>query len=188
MIAFARLVGIALAAALALSLLPAAAVGEDAGAPPCGWHGQEPREANDHELRTSVLCLINRIREHYGIPPLDYNLALRQSASSHSVSMVRSRSLSHYGPGGSTLTTRVARAGYLGDMSGFRAAENIGAGQGQLGSPFAIVRTWMRSTTHRENILDRGLRDFGVGVARGDPLGGGRNAATYTIDFGARWR
>jgi uncharacterized protein YkwD len=178
--------GFALAITVASLLVPSA--GQADATPRCGWYGKSPGEASNHELRSSTLCLVNQIRERHGIPPLDFNLALRQSASAHSANMVRSRSLSHYGPGGSTLTTRVARAGYLGDMSGFRAAENIGAGQGSFGSPFAIVRSWMQSPGHRRNILDRGLRDFGVGVARGNPLGRSGNAATYTIDFGARWR
>ena len=180
--------GIALAIAAAFLLAPSAGYG-DADTPRCGWYGKSPGAASDHELRTSTLCLVNQIRERHGIPPLDYNLALRRSASIHSVSMVRSRSFSHYGPGGSTVTSRVARSGYLASMSSFRVAENIGAGKGRrYGSPLAIVRTWMRSSSHRQNILDRGFRDFGVGVAHGDPLGRGANAATYTLDFGARWR
>lgn len=181
--------GIALALALAalLGVAPGAAPAD--GAPGCGRHGQAPAAATDHELRTSVLCLLNRIRENRGIRPLEFNESLRRSASAHSVSMVRSRTLSHYGPAGSTVTTRVLRAGYLTSVSRFRVAENIGAGGGQeFGSPRAIVNAWMRSPGHRQNILDRGLRDFGVGVARGNPYGHDRNAATYTVDFGARWR
>lgn len=182
----ARRRGIALAIAAVLWVLPCAAQAD--GASSCGRFGQAPAAATDHELRSSVLCLLNRVRENHGIPPLEFNESLRRSASAHSVSMVRSRSLSHYGPGGSTVLSRVARAGYLASASRFRVAENIGAGGGQeFGSPRAIVDAWMRSPGHRENILDRGLRDFGVGVARGYPYGHDRNAATYTVDFGTRW-
>ncbi len=179
--------GVALAITAVLWVFPGAAHAD--GASDCGRHGQAPATATDHELRTSVLCLLNQIRENRGIPPFEFNESLRRSASAHSVSMVRSRTLSHYGPGGSTVLTRVARAGYLASASRFRIAENIGAGGGQeFGSPRAIVNAWMRSPGHRENILDRGLRDFGVGVARGNPYGHDRNAATYTVDFGTRWR
>jgi len=177
--------GVALAIAAVLWVVPGAA---QAGAAACDGRGQAPAAATDHELRTSVLCLLNQVRENHGIPPLEFNESLRRSASVHSVSMVRSRTLSHYGPGGSTVTTRVVRAGYLASASRFRVAENIGAGAGQeFGSPRAIVSAWMRSPAHRENILDRGLRDFGVGVARGNPYGHDGNAATYTVDFGTRW-
>lgn len=180
--------GVALALMTAFLVVPGAAHGEEAGGPGCGRHGRAPRQASDHELRTSILCLVNQVRERHGIAPLEFNDALRRSASAHSVSMVRSRTLSHYGPGGSTLISRVTRAGYLANSARYRVAENIAAGIGRrFGSPRAIVRSWMRSPGHRRNILDGGLRDFGVGVARGYPYGRDRNAATYTIDFGIRW-
>jgi uncharacterized protein YkwD len=181
---------VTLAFSFAFLLLPS--LGRtDAGAEPsrCGLAGQAPRAATEHQLRTSVLCLVNLARKHHGVRPLHFNSALRHSATIHSMSMVRSGSFSHYGPGGSTLTTRIARAGYLARVAAYRVAENIGTGQGRrFASPFAIVQEWMHSAGHRENILDPGLHDFGVGVARGDPLGGGANAATYTLDFGARRR
>jgi uncharacterized protein YkwD len=50
------------------------------------------------------------------------------------------------------------------------------------------VRMWMHSPPHRANILDPSLRDFGVGIARGDVLNGGSRGATYTLDLGARSR
>jgi uncharacterized protein YkwD len=174
-------------ALVALALSPGAAPGDAAAAPRCGRVAQAPRAATDHQLRTSVLCLVNLARERRDIPLLEFSLELRRSASAHSKSMVSAGILSHYGPGGSTLTTRIARSGYLARASQYRLAENIAAGRARrFGSPLAIVRGWMASPGHRQNILDRGLHDFGVGIARGDPLGGNGNAATYTLDFGAR--
>ncbi|HEX6752315.1 MAG TPA: CAP domain-containing protein [Solirubrobacterales bacterium] len=169
--------------------VPAAGFGDDERSSRCGEVFQPPGAATEHQLRTSVLCLVNAARERNGIEPLEFNLALRKSAEAHSISMVRSGILSHYGPSGSTPTSRVAHSGYLGRMSSFRVAENIGAGRGQeYGSPMSIMRMWMGSALHRQNILDSGLRDFGVGVSYGDPLGGGRDAATYTLVFGVRSR
>jgi uncharacterized protein YkwD len=174
----------ALAALGCLLVLVAASTPAQAA---CGRIGQPPRAASDHELRTSILCLVNQARQHRGIAPLQFNPALRRSATAHSRSMVRSGSLTHYGPNGSTLESRIARSGYFARAAYYRVAENIAAGPGRhRGSPRAIVRGWMRSPGHRQNILDPGLHDFGAGVARGDPLGSGSNAATYTLDFGAR--
>ncbi len=142
-----------------------------------------------HQLRSSVLCLVNLARRRHGIGPLRYNPELRRAAAGLSQAMVATGSFSHYGPDGSTMTTRISHAGYLADAASFRVAENIGAGRGRAhGSALAIVREWMHSAAHRANILDSSLHDFGVGVARGDPLRGGRNSATYTLDFGARSR
>jgi len=171
----------------ALALSPAASHGDAAAASRCGLDRQSPRAATLHQLRTSVLCLVNRARERHGMAPLHFSPALRRSATGLSKAMVRSGSFSHYGPSGSTLTSRISRSGYLARASSYRLAENIAAGQGRSsGSPQAIVRDWLQSAGHRRNIFDRGLRDFGAGVARGNPLGGSADAATYTLDFGAR--
>ncbi|MBW8059317.1 MAG: CAP domain-containing protein [Solirubrobacterales bacterium] len=176
--------GIAVAAAIVLSLILAPGA---AGKSRCGQFAQAPRQASDHQLRTSVLCLVNRARERRGMAPLRFSRPLRESATGHSRSMVRSNTLTHYGPGGSTLTSRVARSGYLASASSYRLAENIGAGRGRSnGSPLAIVRDWMDSPGHKANILDRGLRDFGVGIARGNPLGRDSNAVTWTLNLGTR--
>ena len=172
-----------LVASLGLVLLPGTAL----GGPRCGEAYRAPAELTDHQLRTSVLCLVNRARERHGLHRLDFNLALRRSATVHSRSMVRSGSFSHYGPG--TVTSRAAQFGYLVRASGYRMAENIAAGEGSmLGSPIGVVQLWMSSPPHRANILDPSLRDFAVGVARGNVLSGGSRGATYTLVFGARSR
>jgi uncharacterized protein YkwD len=178
-----------LAAVSALGLSAGAAPSDAAAMPRCGRVGQAPRAATAHQLRSSALCLVNLARERHGIAPLRFSPELREAATAHSRSMVRDGSLSHYGPRGSTLTTRIARTGYLARAASFRAAENIGAGEGRgYGSPLAIVRGWMHSAGHRGNILDPGLRDFGIGIARGNPYGGSRNAVTYTLDLATRSR
>ena len=101
--------------------------------------------------------------------------------------MVHHRYFSHYGSGGSTLTGRVGRAGYLAGAGFYFVGENIGGGPGRrFGSPIQVFRSWMHSPPHRANMLDRKFRDAGVGVARGYPYGGGPNAATYTLDLGVR--
>jgi uncharacterized protein YkwD len=153
----------------------------------CGRFALAPRAATKHQLRSSTLCLINLMRERHGVAPLSYSEELRRSASAHSESMVRGRYFSHYGPGGSTPLSRIARTGYLASASSFRLAENIADGIGRrFGSPFAIVRDWMHSPEHRRNILDPALREFGAGVVHGAPIGGGDDAATYTLDFASR--
>jgi len=169
------------AAVIATGFAPSAAA-----AAPCGDSTAVPSRLSLHQMRSSVLCLVNRIRGHYHLHPLAYNKALRTSASAHSVSMVVHGYFAHEGPGGS-MSHRISRAGYLSSAGEFVIGEDLGGGGGALGSPRAVVRDWMHSPPHRENILDPDFRDAGVGVARGFPLGGaGSRAATYTVDFGAR--
>lgn len=174
----------ALVLALAVIAWPVPSAG--AAKAPCGHSTAAPRQLSLHQMRSSVLCLINRVRGHYHLHPLAYNKALRTSASAHSVSMVVHGYFAHEGPGGS-MDHRISRAGYLATAGAFVIGEDIGGGDGRSGSPRAVVRDWMHSPPHRENILDPHFRDAGVGVARGFPLdGSGARAATYTVDFGAR--
>ena len=169
--------------ALAVALLPAASA---EAASPCGHSTAMPGKLTLHQMRTSELCLINRVRVHYGLVPLHFNAELRDSAIGHSDSMVVHRYFGHEGPGGS-VDSRISRAGYLSQASSFVIGENIGGGTGRhWGSPMAVFEEWMHSPPHRANILDPSFRDAGVGVARGFPLGGRSGAATYTVDFGAR--
>lgn len=170
--------------ALAAFLLPVS--GAAAKGAPCGNSTAAPRRLTLHQMRSSELCLINRVRAHYGLHPLIFNAELRDSATGHSDSMVANRYFAHEGPGGS-MDSRVSRTGYLHSARAFTIGENIGGGQGRrYGSPMAVFKDWMHSPPHRANILDPGFRDAGVGVARGYPTGGTAGSATYTVDFGSR--
>jgi uncharacterized protein YkwD len=173
---------VALILTIVVLVMPAAAQAKA----PCGPSTTAPRALSLHQMRSSVLCLINRIRVHHKLHPLAYNQALRTSASAHSVSMVAHGYLAHEGPGGS-MDSRISRAGYLAAGGQFVIGEDLGGGGGRWGTPMAVVRDWMHSPPHRENILDPHFRDAGVGVARGFPFSEhGPYAATYTVDFGAR--
>lgn len=175
---------------LAFALLLSPAPAQSASARPkarCAHAGRAPEEATLHYLRTTMLCLVDRVREHFGIPPLRFSHDLFRSATGHSNDMVRHGYFSHYGSRGSTLLGRVGKAGYLSGAGYYLVGENIGGGPGRrFGSPIQVFRSWMHSPPHRANILDPKFRDFGVGVARGYPYGGGPAAATYTLDFGVR--
>ena len=104
----------------------------------------------------------------------------------HSRSMARGDFFSHYGKRGSSPIDRVRRTGYLSGSRRWRVAENIGWGSGSRSTPRAMVKAWMRSRSHRVNILRGAFRDVGVGVVRGAPVKGYGGAVTYTIDFGRR--
>lgn len=141
------------------------------------------------EVKKATLCLLNRERTSRGLPKLSSNGELGRAAQRFSASMVRGRFFDHVSPSGSTLKSRV-RGGtsYLhGAVRSWSLGENIAWASGELATPKQIVRSWMTSPGHRRNILDAGFRHIGIGVAPGAPGdAGGRPAATYTTDFGAR--
>ena len=163
---------------------PSAPAAADRG---CAEALAAPRAMTLRALRGSVLCLVNRAREKRGLAPLRDNPELRRSATRHSADMVARRYFGHEGPLGGTATERAARCGYLARLGTYSIGENIGGGVGRrFGSPAAVYRAWMEIASHRANILSPGFHDFGIGVVRGFPGGGGPQAATYTLDFGSR--
>lgn len=166
-------------------------------AKPCTNAATMPGMANLAAIKKATLCLLNNERSSRRIPRLSSNAQLAKAAQGFSASMVRDGFFGHVSPTGSTLSTRV-RGGtsYLrGPVRSWSLGENLAWGSGELATPQQIVRSWMNSSGHRRNILDRRFRHVGIGVATGAPGGiatgaadgvGRGPAATYTTDFGVR--
>lgn len=180
----ATLLSPALVACIALAL-PASA----AAATPCANTELVPSAANIAAVKKATLCLLNAERTSRSLSKLTSNGQLGKAAQSFSATMVRQRFFDHVSPSGSTLDNRVRRGtSYLrGQVRSWSLGENIAWGSGELASPNEIVDSWMNSSGHRRNILDRRFRHIGIGVAAGAPDNvRGQPAATYTTDFGAR--
>lgn len=121
-----------------------------------------------------VLRLVNVERGKAGCGGLHMDDRLRKAARTFSALMAAKNFFSHVSPDGSTFVDRIERAGYPRDQA---AAENIAYG---YSSPAAVMKGWMNSTGHRENILNCSLKAIGVGLAY-------RQSTPYwTQDFGRR--
>ncbi|HUN78959.1 MAG TPA: CAP domain-containing protein [Solirubrobacteraceae bacterium] len=146
-----------------------------------------PAPGNLEEVRSAVLCLIDRERAAAGESPLRPDAKLQRAAQGHSEEMVAQDYFAHVAPDGSTPTDRMRAAGYIPNSRvGYEVGENIAWGTLWLATPQAIVNAWMASPGHRANILDAGYRDTGIGVAPHAPtsLAEGQAGAIYTQDFG----
>jgi len=178
---------LAAVAALAVPLAvasPASAVTAKAAQTACPAAAAAPAPGNVTQLERTTLCLVNVERSQRGLRPLRSNGRLATAAGGHSRDMVRRDFFSHAAPGGSTMSHRIKRAGYLSGARSYTVAENIAWGTGSLGTPLQIVRSWMKSAGHRANVLNGAFREIGVGVVLGAP--GQDGGATYTTNFGAR--
>lgn len=107
---------------------------------------------------TAMLQAINAERAEAGRTALQWDARLEAAAQGHADDMVARGYFSHEGQDGSSMTDRMARAGFRGCF----AAENIAQGQRSLD---AVMVSWMKSRGHRRNILHRKARS--VGLARG---------------------
>ncbi|MFF8095100.1 CAP domain-containing protein [Streptomyces sp. NPDC016675] len=108
-----------------------------------------------------VLALVNEERAAAGCSPVTANDRLTRAADDYSDVMASSGVMSHTGPDGSTMASRVEAAGYQWSTLG----ENIARGQADAAS---VMESWMNSSGHRANILNCSFRELGVGVHFGD--------------------
>ena len=117
----------------------------------------------------AIVRVMNSVRAANGVPPLRIGPALTRAARAHSADMVR-RGYFDHGAFVQRLRRFGVRAPYVG--------ENLASGTRPL-SAGEIVNMWVASPPHRQNLLDRGFRRIGVGVA------GGSNRLV-TADFAGR--
>jgi uncharacterized protein YkwD len=94
------------------------------------------------EIEANVVSYTNNERARYGLPALQVDKQLMQTAREHCSWMTRNRIFQH---------TRRS------------VAENIAMGQP---SSQDVVRTWMNSSGHRANILNPNHHRIGVGAYR----------------------
>jgi uncharacterized protein YkwD len=109
---------------------------------------------------TQLLTLVNNARSAKGLRALSINALLNTAAQAHSQDQAARQTMSHTGGDGSTLGTRITRAGYAWTSAG----ENVAAG---YTSAQSVFDAWMGSSGHRANILNAGYVHMGVGVATG---------------------
>jgi uncharacterized protein YkwD len=117
-------------------------------------------------VRTDLLARINALRRRAGAPRLTANYHLDVAAQRHAEDMLARSYFAHRSPDGTSVRQRAPAAGYDWATIG----ENLAEGQRTIDQ---AVEGWMASAGHRENILDLGFTESGVGLALGrDPRTG----------------
>jgi uncharacterized protein YkwD len=125
------------------------------------------------EMRDAVVCLINDQRVRHHLPPLQASTELDSSAQRWTNAMVSSGQFTH----GSNFAARISAAGFHWSFAG----ENIATG---FSTPAQVVRGWMASTGHCQNILNPSFADVGTGVSPHAVRGFATGPSTWTQDFG----
>jgi len=122
-------------------------------------------------LMSEVVTMTNQRRAANGCEPLAVDRDLTIASIRQSLYMARTGEFSHVWADGTTFVARSHAAGYA-QPSG----ENIAWGYPTASD---VMRAWMDSPGHRENILNCGAQSIGTGVAYG------RNGLPYyTETFG----
>lgn len=143
-------------------------------------------ETSSTEIARSTVCLVNQERTSRGLHRLRLNPRLSDAARAHSVDMVNKHYFSHLSKAGKDVVDRLNRSGYLGGAQSWVVGENLAWGSGSYSPPGKIVKAWMDSPGHRQNILSSRFREIGFGMVIGTPGSTAPDGATYTTTFGAR--
>ncbi|MGQ0466186.1 MAG: CAP domain-containing protein [Sporichthyaceae bacterium] len=118
--------------------------------------------------RTNVDSLTDAARKKAGCKPLTISSRLNTSAQRHAKDMAANRFLSHTSSNGTTWMNRIKAAGYPSP-----GAENVARG---YDSATVVVREWLKSPSHKRNIVNCAFTKVGIGYA---------NPGNYWVqDFG----
>ena len=119
---------------------------------------EKPKFEMSEEEKT-LLELTNKERAKEKLPPLEANPLLFKIARAHSANMAKKGEMSHVLDGkGPAERTKDAGYDYL------NLAENVAEAEN---TPLAdVMKGWMESKIHRENILNGEVTETGLGIAR----------------------
>ena len=115
-------------------------------------------------IRKAMLARVNQERATLGLAPVRESAALDRAAQAHADDMVRRSYFGHQSPDGATVVNRAAKAGY----SSASLGENIAQGEKTVDE---VMIWWMASAGHREQIVNAGYTDLGVGLAYAEKNG-----------------
>lgn len=136
---------------------PTAAPTERPTARPTAAPTQAP--SSESAMEREVLSLVNSVRAENGLSALSWAEDLAAVARAHSADMISRGFFSHTNPDGLSPFDRLRNSG----ISYRTAAENIAYGQR---SAEAVMNSWMNSSGHRANILNKNVTELGVGAVK----------------------
>lgn len=106
----------------------------------------------------SILNLVNRARTEHQLPALESNALLATAARSKLADMLARRYFAHQNPDGLMPWDFMEAAGYPYRYAG----ENLAVDYEEAS---AVVRDWLDSSAHRQNILNKNFQDTGIAVS-----------------------
>ncbi|HEX7051418.1 MAG TPA: CAP domain-containing protein [Longimicrobiales bacterium] len=128
------------------------------------------------ELARRVAGAANRARRRAGVRPLSVDPALTRAARRYARELAQRQEIDHRSatPGRRTFRARIEAAGARARIAGENLAR-LTARADRL--PAHVVRAWLRSAGHRENLLDPIFSRTGIGVWLG------RDGVWYVVQY-----
>lgn len=154
-------------------------------APPGACPGSDDLTLLASEQVGAVLCLIDYARAARGLGPLARSPLLASSAAIKADDIVRCDDFSHTACGRS-VNAPFEDSGYVNAGVTWDVGENLAYGKDLLGSPRAIMRAWLESDGHRENLFTAYWADQGVAMRKPPALLGLTATVVWVSHFGRR--
>ncbi len=116
----------------------------------------------DTEINTTdLIILTNEIRNIKGLNPLTENIKLQTAATNKAKHLIQHDYFSHNSPAGKQFSEWIIESGYNFQIVG----ENLAIG---FESNKEVMKAWMDSPSHKENILNEKYNEIGLIVMQGD--------------------
>jgi uncharacterized protein YkwD len=167
---------------LALALAAFATAAGPAGA------GRSLSMVAANRIEAPTIAAINELRRRHGLRPLRLSTQLAASAAAQSEAMGEGGFFSHASPGGRDFSARIGsfykRSGY----ASWSVGENL-LWAGAAVRPETVLEMWLRSPSHRRNLLDPRWTEIGLGaveVPQAPGVYGGADVTIVSADFGTR--
>jgi uncharacterized YkwD family protein len=125
--------------------------------------GSEGRQAESTQAE-AILKLVNQERQKAGVPALKLSTKLTEVANTKAKDMADKNYFSHESPTYGSPFEMLKKFG----VNYSYAGENIAAGQK---SAEEVMNSWMNSSGHKANILNKNYTELGVGFYRGGQYG-----------------
>lgn len=107
-----------------------------------------------------LIELTNTERQKKGLPPVSENDALDKAAQLKAQNMFSENYWAHFAPSGKTPWDFILGAGYRFTFAGENLAKNFYSSD-------EVISAWMKSSTHRDNLLNTKYQDIGIAVLEG---------------------
>lgn len=126
-----------------------------------------------------IIDLSNQARSQHDQPPLTPHTLLMTAAQQKAEDMVKKRYFAHFAPDNKTPWDFFKDAGYSYQVAG----ENLAITNEDEA---AVIKGWLNSPTHKENLLSSQYRDIGIGVASYGDYQGNKNTIVVVALYGTQ--
>jgi uncharacterized protein YkwD len=140
------------------------------------------RQLNEFERQAAeTIKITNEFRRRNGLPAFEEDPVCSAAAFDHAQDMARGGYFDHFGPDGSSPTSRYQRRN-TDHQRVIRITENIARGNGT--TPESALEMWLNSPGHRKHLVGTEMDHIGVGVANGSCFFG---PCTYFVQCFSNW-